>query len=164
MKYAYCLLALAFAAAPLPVLAQPQYGNGHYAGQTDAGAQPYNAGPPSGQYGNSQNAQYGNGQYGNGQDDTGKAGGGHRHKHSKLAKYLNPEQAMMLREEIRAQPKAQRRDFRKEQISRLKSMSEGDRQKFQMDLQARWDRLPPDQKNQMEQSVNSRQGGGRNSQ
>ena len=88
--------------------------------------------------------RYGNGQYGNGQDDTGKAGGGHRHRAQQAdAKYLNPEQAMMLREEIRAQPEAQRRDFRKDQISRLKSMSEGDRQKFQMDLQARWDRLPP---------------------
>ena len=50
------------------------------------------------------------------------------------------------------------RAWRKDQIQKLTSMSDTDRQKFRADLQARWDALPADRKARIEQRLADRNG------
>ncbi len=91
----------------------------------------------------------------------GPEGGLGRHQGAgRLAGFLTREQrvAFMLqaREQTRDMSPDQRRAWRKDQISKLKNMSDSDRQKFRADLQARWDALPPDRKARIEQRLAQR--------
>jgi hypothetical protein len=85
-----------------------------------------------------------------------------RHGGGKLAGMLTPEQraAFMLgaREQTHDMTPDQRRAWRKEQMQKLGSMSDADRQKFRADLQARWDALPADRKARLEQRMAQRGG------
>lgn len=78
-----------------------------------------------------------------------------------LAGLFTPEQLSMFALENRAKlltvPAEQRKAFRKQQVSSLLAMSQTDRQKLQMDLQAKWDALPPKQKNKIEARLAARQ-------
>ena len=89
-------------------------------------------------------------------------GFGRHHGGSKLAAFLSPEQraAFMLkaREETRDMSRDQRKAWRKDQMQKLASLSDTDRQKFKADLQARWDALPADRKARMEQRLAERGG------
>ena len=71
-----------------------------------------------------------------------------------LAGVLTPEQQAMYmvenRAKLQAVPQEQRKAFRKQQMGSLLAMSPPDRQKLQMDLQAKWDALPPKQKTKLE--------------
>ena len=75
----------------------------------------------------------------------------------KLAAFLSPEQraAFLLkaREETRDMSRDQRRAWRKDQMQKLASMSDTDKQKLKADLQARWDALPADRKARLEQRL-----------
>jgi hypothetical protein len=77
-----------------------------------------------------------------------------------LAGFLTPEQQSMYMVENRAKlqsvPAEQRKAFRKQQIGSLMAMSQSDRQKLQMELQAKWDALPPKQKTKMENRLAAR--------
>lgn len=85
---------------------------------------------------------------------------GARHHGGRLARLLSPQQrvAFMLqaREETKGMSRDQKRTWRKEQFQKLSSMSDSDRQKFQSDLQARWDALPADRKARIEQRMAER--------
>lgn len=87
---------------------------------------------------------------------------GGRHGGGKLAGMLTPEQraAFMLgaREQTRDMSPDQRRAWRKDQVRKLGSMSEAERQKFTADLQARWDALPADRKARLQQRMAGRNG------
>jgi hypothetical protein len=87
---------------------------------------------------------------------------GGRHGGGKLAGMLTPEQraAFMLgaREQTHDMTPDQRHAWRKEQVQKLGSMSDTDRQKFKADLQARWDALPPDRKARLQQRMAERNG------
>lgn len=85
-----------------------------------------------------------------------------RHHGGKLAGMLSPQQRaafmMQAHEQTQGMSQDQRRAWRKDQVQKLTSMSEGDRQKFQTDLQARWDALPADRKARFEQRLAERNG------
>jgi outer membrane receptor for ferrienterochelin and colicin len=85
-----------------------------------------------------------------------------RHGGGKLAGMLTPEQraAFMLgaREQTRDMTSDQRRAWRKDQMQKLGSMSQAERQKLTVDLQARWDALPADQKARLQQRMAERGG------
>ena len=87
----------------------------------------------------------------------GPDGGFARHGGGKLAAFLTPEQraAFMLkaREETRDMSRDQRRAWRKDQVQKLASLSDTDKQKLQADLQARWDVMPADRKARIEQRL-----------
>jgi hypothetical protein len=89
-------------------------------------------------------------------------GTGRHHGGGKLAGMFSPEQraAFMLqaREQTRDMTQDQKHAWRKDQVQKLRSMSEPDRQKFKADLQARWDALPADRKARMEQRMAERNG------
>ena len=57
------------------------------------------------------------------------------------------------RDQIKAMPQDQKKAFRQGQVRKLVSMSSTDRQRFVMDLQAKWDALPQKQKTQMEKRM-----------
>jgi len=80
----------------------------------------------------------------------------------KLAAFLSPEQraAFMLkaREETRDMSRDQRQAWRKDQVQKLASMSDTDKQKLKADLQARWDALPADRKARIQQRLAERNG------
>ena len=92
----------------------------------------------------------------------GPDGGMGRHQGGKLSAFLTPEQraAFMLkaREETRDMSRDQRRVWRKDQIQKLASMSDADKQKLKAELQARWDGLPPDREARLEQRLAERNG------
>ena len=92
----------------------------------------------------------------------GPQGGFARHGGGKLAAMFSPEQraAFMLqaRQATAGMTPDQRRAWRRDQVQRLIAMSGSDRQKFTADLQARWDALPPDRKNRIEQRLAQRNG------
>ena len=85
------------------------------------------------------------------------AGFGRHQGGGKLAALLTPQQraAFMLeaREETRDMSRDQRRAWRKDQVQKIASMSDTDKQKFQADLQARWDSLPADRKARLEKRL-----------
>ena len=85
-----------------------------------------------------------------------------RHGGGKLAAFLTPEQraAFMLkaREETSGMSRDQRRAWRKDQVQKLATMSDPDKQKLRADLQARWDALPADRKARMQQRMAERGG------
>jgi hypothetical protein len=89
-------------------------------------------------------------------------GFGRHHGGGKLAGMFSPQQrvAFMLqaREQTRDMSRDQKQAWRKDQLQKLSSMSEPDRQKFKTDLQARWDALPADRKARMEQRMVDRKG------
>jgi hypothetical protein len=80
----------------------------------------------------------------------------------KLAGLFSPEQraAFMLqaREQTKDMTQDQKRAWRKDQVQKLRNMSETDRQKFKADLQARWDALPADRKARIQQRMAERNG------
>jgi hypothetical protein len=84
------------------------------------------------------------------------------HGGGKLAAFLSPEQraAFMLkaREETSGMSRDQRRAWRKDQVQKLASLSDTDKQKLRADLQARWDALPADRKARLEQRLADRDG------
>jgi hypothetical protein len=84
------------------------------------------------------------------------------HGGGKLAAFLSPEQraALMLkaREETSGMSRDQRRAWRKDQVQKLASLSDTDKQKLRADLQARWDALPADRKARLEQRLADRDG------
>lgn len=86
----------------------------------------------------------------------------HQHQGGPLANLLTPEQRFAFMQGAREQTKDmtpdQRRAWRKDQVQKLKTMSESDRQNFQASLQARWDALPADRKNRIEQRLAQRNG------
>lgn len=89
--------------------------------------------------------------------------GGFAGRHGgKLAAFLTPEQraAFLLkaREETHDMSRDQRRAWRKDQMQKLASMSDTDKQKLKADLQARWDALPADRKARLEQRLANRGG------
>jgi hypothetical protein len=93
----------------------------------------------------------------------GPDGGLGRHQGGgKLAGMFSPEQraAFMLlaREQTHDMNHDQKRAWRKDQMQKLIGMSDTDRQKFKADLQARWDALPADRKNRIEQRLAQRNG------
>jgi len=81
----------------------------------------------------------------------------------KLGSLLTQEQRAMMLFEVRDQMKdmapEQRQTFRKEQVQKILAMSPADRQKFQADLQAKWDALPQDQKDRIQQRLARQQSG-----
>ncbi len=85
-----------------------------------------------------------------------------QHQGGPLASMLTPEQRFAFMQEAREQTREmspdQRRAWRKDQVGKLMNMSESDRQKFQAGLQARWDALPADRKNRIEQRLAQRNG------
>ena len=92
----------------------------------------------------------------------GPEGGIARHGGGKLAGFLTPEQraAFMLkaRDETRDMSRDQRRAWRKDQVQKLASLSDTDKQKLKAELQARWDALPADRKARLEQRLADRNG------
>jgi hypothetical protein len=80
----------------------------------------------------------------------------------KLAGLFSPEQraAFMLqaREQTKDMTQDQKRAWRKDQVQKVRSMSETERQKFRADLQARWDALPADRKARILQRMAERNG------
>jgi len=92
----------------------------------------------------------------------GPDGGFGRHHGGRLASFLSPEQriAFMIqaREQTRDMSRDQRRAWRKDQMQKLASMNETDRQKLKSDLQARWDALPADRKDRIEHRLAERKG------
>jgi hypothetical protein len=88
--------------------------------------------------------------------------GGRHHGGGKLAGLFSPEQraAFMLqaREQTQGMTRDQKRAWRKDQVQKLRAMSETDRQKFKTDLQARWDALPADRKARIQQRMAERSG------
>jgi hypothetical protein len=93
----------------------------------------------------------------------GPQGGFGRHQGGgRLAALLTPEQraAFMLkaREETHDMSADQRKAWRKDQIQKLASMSETDKQNLRADLQARWDALPADRKARLQQRLAERGG------
>ena len=89
-------------------------------------------------------------------------GFGRHHGSSKLAGLFSPEQraAFMLqaREQTQGMARDQKRAWRRDQVQKLRGMSETDRQKFKADLQARWDALPADRKARIQQRIAERSG------
>lgn len=85
---------------------------------------------------------------------------GGRHGGGKLAGMLTPEQRAVFmlgaREQTRDMTPDQRRAWRKDQVQKLGSMSDADRQKLRADLQARWDALPADRKARLQQRMAER--------
>lgn len=81
----------------------------------------------------------------------------------KLAGFLTPQQRAVLllsaQGQIKDMTPAQKQAFRKDQVKKILSMSDSERQKFKTDLQARWDALPPGQKNRLEQRLARQQAG-----
>lgn len=86
--------------------------------------------------------------------------GGRHHGGGKLAGLFSPEQraAFMLqaREQTQGMTRDQKRAWRRDQVQKLRAMSETDRQKFKADLQARWDALPADRKARIQQRMAER--------
>jgi hypothetical protein len=86
-------------------------------------------------------------------------GGDQMGRGGKLAGFLSGEQRAMLlldaRDKIKDMTPEQRN--RKEQISKILAMSPADRQKFQSDLQAKWDALPQGQKDRLQQRLAQQQ-------
>lgn len=91
-------------------------------------------------------------------------GGGfaRHHRGGPLAAMLTPHQrvAFMLkaREETRNMTREQRRAWRRAQFHKIRNMSDSERQKFQADLQARWNALPQDRKDRIEERLARREG------
>jgi hypothetical protein len=128
-RFKFAFLAAALLAAPLPLMAATP-------GAVQAEQSPTMPGPDGG---------------------LGRHPGG-----GELAGMFSPEQraAFMLqaREQTRDMTQDQKRAWRKDQVQKLRSMSEGDRQKFKADLQARWDALPADRKARIQQRMAERNG------
>ena len=78
----------------------------------------------------------------------------------KLARLLTPEQRAMFmldaREQLKGMTRDQRQAWRKDQLQKIAAMSPAQRQAFQSGLQARWDVLPLDRKNRIEQRLAGR--------
>jgi hypothetical protein len=87
---------------------------------------------------------------------------GRHHGGGKLAGLFSPQQraAFMLqaREQTQGMTRDQKRAWRKDQVGKLRGMSETDLQKFKADLQARWDALPADRKARIQQRMAERSG------
>jgi hypothetical protein len=92
----------------------------------------------------------------------GPGGGFARHGGGPLAGFLTPEQrvAFMLqaRDETRDMNRDQRHAWRQGQMQKIQAMSDSEKQKFKADLQARWDGLPQDRKDRIEQRLAERKG------
>jgi hypothetical protein len=92
----------------------------------------------------------------------GPGGGFARHGGGPMAGFLTPEQraAFMLkaRDETHDMTRDQRRAWRQDQMKKIQAMSDSERQAFKADLQARWDALPQDRKDRIEQRLAQRKG------
>jgi hypothetical protein len=83
------------------------------------------------------------------------------HHHGKLLGLFTPEQRVMFvmgaRDQVKDMTPEQRHAWRHDQVAKVVAMPAPEQAKLKADLQARWDALPQDRKDRIEQRIAMRQ-------